>query len=199
MKSKLTILILGAAVAGILAGYVAHEWAPDRDTAARYASYFAILADIFLRLIKMIIAPLVFATIVSGITATGDTHAVGRIGLKALGWFITASLVSLLVGMLLANLFQPGANLNLPLPAARGRRRDRSQDRQPVVPRVHHPCLPAQHRGVDGDQRDPADSRVQPLLRLRARGPQAPASGDDHQVAHSSARSTRASRCCGAC
>jgi len=118
MKSKLTILILAAAVAGVMAGYVAHEAAPDAATSVTVAGYFSILADIFLRLIKMIIAPLVFATIVAGITATGDTKAVGRIGLKALGWFISASLVSLLVRMILANLFQPGANLNLPLPDA---------------------------------------------------------------------------------
>jgi Na+/H+-dicarboxylate symporter len=118
MKSRLTIWILVAAVAGVLAGYVAHEAAPDAATTAGIASYFSILADIFLRLIKMIIAPLVFSTIVAGITATGDTKAVGRIGLKALGWFITASLVSLLVGMMFANLFQPGANLKLPLPDA---------------------------------------------------------------------------------
>jgi Na+/H+-dicarboxylate symporter len=118
MHSKLTFLILAAAVAGVLGGYVAHEAAPDAATASTIAGYFSILADIFLRLIKMIIAPLVFSTIVAGITATGDAKAVGRIGLKALGWFITASLISLLVGMMLANAFQPGANLNLPLPEA---------------------------------------------------------------------------------
>jgi Na+/H+-dicarboxylate symporter len=118
MQSKLTIMILVAAVAGVLAGYVAHEAAPDAATAAAIAGYFSVLADIFLRLIKMIIAPLVFATVVAGITATGDTKTVGRIGLKALAWFITASLVSLTLGMLLANAFQPGANLNLSLPDA---------------------------------------------------------------------------------
>jgi Na+/H+-dicarboxylate symporter len=118
MRSKLTIFILVAAVAGVLAGYAANELAPDARTAAEIAGYFSILADIFLRLIKMIIAPLVFATVVSGITGTGDAKAVGRIGLKALAWFITASLVSLLLGMVLANVFQPGANLKLPLPDA---------------------------------------------------------------------------------
>ena len=66
----------------------------------------------------MIIAPLVFATVVAGITGTGDAKEMGRIGLKALLWFITASLVSLLLGMVLANFFQPGANLKLPLPDA---------------------------------------------------------------------------------
>ena len=118
MRSKLTILILVAAVAGVLAGHFAHELAPDAAAAATTAGYFSILADVFLRLIKMIIAPLVFATVVAGITGTGDTKEVGRIGLKALAWFVTASLVSLLLGMVLANFFQPGANLKLPLPDA---------------------------------------------------------------------------------
>ncbi|HSD55383.1 MAG TPA: dicarboxylate/amino acid:cation symporter [Burkholderiales bacterium] len=118
MQSKLTVMILVAAVAGVLAGYAAHEASPDAATAATIAGYFSILADIFLRLIKMIIAPLVFATVVAGIAGTGDAKAVGRIGLKALGWFITASVVSLTLGLFFANLFQPGANLNLPLPDA---------------------------------------------------------------------------------
>ena len=118
MRSKLTIMILVAAAAGVLAGHLAHEMAADAAAGATIAGYFSILADIFLRLIKMIIAPLVFATVVAGIAGTGDSKTVGRIGLKALAWFITASLVSLLLGMTLANLFQPGANLNLPLPDA---------------------------------------------------------------------------------
>ncbi|WP_413892847.1 dicarboxylate/amino acid:cation symporter [Candidatus Skiveiella danica] len=118
MRNKLTILIAIAAVAGVLAGYLANNLAADAAAAASIAGYFSILADIFLRLIKMIIAPLVFATVVSGIAATGDTKTVGRIGLKAVGWFVTASLVSLTLGMTLANFFQPGANLGLPLPDA---------------------------------------------------------------------------------
>jgi Na+/H+-dicarboxylate symporter len=118
MRNKLTILIAAAAIAGVLAGWVANIAAPDPDAAAKIAGYFSILADIFLRLIKMIIAPLVFATVVHGIAATGDTKAVGRIGLKAVGWFVTASVVSLMLGMVLANAFQPGANLSLPLPDA---------------------------------------------------------------------------------
>ncbi len=118
MRSKLTIMILVAAALGVVAGHVAHENAPDAATAATIAGYFGVLADIFLRLIKMIIAPLVFATVVSGIAGTGDSKTVGRIGLKALAWFISASLVSLLLGMMFANVFQPGANLKLPLPDA---------------------------------------------------------------------------------
>jgi len=108
--------IMIAAVAGVVAGYAAHEMAGDAATTATVAGYFSVLADIFLRLIKMIIAPLVFSTVVAGIAGTGDAKTVGRIGVKALGWFITASVVSLLLGMTLANLFQPGANLAMPLP-----------------------------------------------------------------------------------
>lgn len=79
---------------------------------------FAILADIFLRLIKMIVAPLVFTTLVVGVAKLGDIQAVGRIGGKTLLWFVGASLTSLLLGMLLVNIFQPGVAMNLPLPDA---------------------------------------------------------------------------------
>jgi Na+/H+-dicarboxylate symporter len=116
VKSKLTTWILIGAVAGLVAGYRSHAWARDATHAAAIAGYFSILSDIFLRLIKMVIAPLVFATVVSGIAGMGDAKAVGRIGGKALAWFITASLVSLLTGMLFANLLQPGSGLQLVLP-----------------------------------------------------------------------------------
>jgi Na+/H+-dicarboxylate symporter len=118
MRNKLTLLILLAAVAGVLGGYAANQLAPDAKAAADVAGYFSILADVFLRLIKMIIAPLVFATVVAGIAGTGDSKTVGRIGLKSLLWFVSASLVSLLLGMVLANFFQPGVGLKLPLPDA---------------------------------------------------------------------------------
>jgi Na+/H+-dicarboxylate symporter len=110
-----TWILIGAA-AGVAAGWAGHEFSPDAATASTVAGYFSILSDIFLRLIKMIIAPLVFATVVAGIAGMGDAKAVGRIGGKALLWFITASLVSLLLGMFFANLLQPGHGLSLPLP-----------------------------------------------------------------------------------
>ena len=78
--------------------------------------WYTILADIFLRLIKMIVAPLVFTTLVVGVAKLGDIKAVGRIGGKTLLWFISASLLSLLLGMLLVNLFEPGKTMHLPLP-----------------------------------------------------------------------------------
>ncbi len=77
---------------------------------------FNILSDIFLRLIKMVVAPLVFTTLVVGVAKVGDIKAVGRIGGKTLLWFLSATLVSLLLGMLLVNFFEPGKAMHLPLP-----------------------------------------------------------------------------------
>jgi Na+/H+-dicarboxylate symporter len=77
---------------------------------------FTILSELFLRLIKMIIGPLVFTTLVVGVAKVGDIKAVGRIGGKTLLWFLSATLVSLLLGMLLVNFFEPGAAMHLPLP-----------------------------------------------------------------------------------
>lgn len=79
---------------------------------------FSLIADIFLRLIKMIVAPLVFSTLVVGVAKLGDIKSVGRIGGKTLLWFFSASLLSLALGMLLVNIFQPGAQMHLPLPEA---------------------------------------------------------------------------------
>ena len=118
MRSTLTTIILIGMVLGILVGYACHILWPDPTTARTIAEYISLLTDIFLRLIKMIIAPLVFSTLVVGVAHMGDTKAVGRIGAKAMIWFIAASLVSLLLGMLLVNILRPGDNLNLPLPDA---------------------------------------------------------------------------------
>ena len=118
MKGRIpaAALILGALVLGIIVGYMIFISYPDKKTAAQIAGYISILSDVFLRLIKMLIGPLVFATLVVGIAHMGDASSVGRVFVKALGWFIVASLVSLVLGMLLANLLQPGHNLGLPLP-----------------------------------------------------------------------------------
>lgn len=77
---------------------------------------FTILSDIFLRLIKMIVAPLVFTTLVVGVAKVGDINAVGRIGGKTLLLFVGATIVSLLLGMLMVNLFEPGQTMHLALP-----------------------------------------------------------------------------------
>jgi Na+/H+-dicarboxylate symporter len=108
--------ILIAMVLGIVIGYMIFVSYPDKKTAAQVAGYISIIADVFLRLIKMIIAPLVFSTLVVGIAHMGDAASVGRVFAKSLGWFITASLASLVLGLILANLLEPGVNVGLPLP-----------------------------------------------------------------------------------
>jgi len=108
--------ILTGLVLGIIIGYMVYVQFPDKKSAAQIAGYISLASDIFLRLIKMLIGPLVFSTLVVGIAHMGDSASVGRVFAKALGWFVTASLMSLLLGLILANLLQPGHNLGLPLP-----------------------------------------------------------------------------------
>lgn len=115
MSRRFTLLILLAMVLGIVAGEVVRSTLPDPTVVA---GYFSLVTDVFLRLIKMIIAPLVFSTLVAGIAHLGDTSAVGRVGIRTLGWFVLASIVSLAMGMVMVTLLQPGANLGLPLPPA---------------------------------------------------------------------------------
>ncbi|HRG16977.1 MAG TPA: dicarboxylate/amino acid:cation symporter [Pseudomonadota bacterium] len=114
-SNKLTLWILIALVLGAIAGYAIHKSVADPTP---WVTNFGLVTTIFLRLIKMIIAPLVFATLTVGIARMGDVGVVGRLGLKAMLWFVAASLMSLGLGLLLVNLFQPGLALNLPLPEA---------------------------------------------------------------------------------
>jgi len=115
-SKKLTNYILGAMVLGIVAGYLVHTFGNGGTFPSNYVTYISILTDVFLRLIKMIIAPLVFSTLVVGIAKMGDASAIGRIGLKTFAWFISMSLVSLLLGLVMVNLFQPGVGVELTLP-----------------------------------------------------------------------------------
>ncbi|HJV64300.1 MAG TPA: dicarboxylate/amino acid:cation symporter [Geomonas sp.] len=117
-KNKATLYILVAMILGIVVGYFCNISAPNAKAAKEIAGYFDIITSVFLRLIKMIIAPLVFGTIVSGIAGTGDAKTIGRIGVRAMVWFLAASLISLVLGMAFVNLFQPGVGTSLPLPAA---------------------------------------------------------------------------------
>ncbi|MFM7117935.1 MAG: dicarboxylate/amino acid:cation symporter [Planctomycetota bacterium] len=113
MKSnRLTWYIVGAMILGIVVGYLIHLNASE-EAAKNYARYAKLLSTIFIRLVQMVIAPLVFSTLVVGIAKLGDLQAVGRVGGKAMLWFISASLVSLLLGMVLVNIFQPGKRIDL--------------------------------------------------------------------------------------
>ena len=89
---------------------------PDPKVAGQIADNINIITTVFLRLIKMIIGPLVLTTLIVGIAHMGDTSSIGRVGVKALGWFMAASLISLVLGLVFANVLQPGHNIGLPLP-----------------------------------------------------------------------------------
>src|SRR5690349_12227594 len=111
-SNKLTIYILVAMVVGAIVGYIVFATATPGFTAS-FSNNIKLLTTIFLRLVQMIIAPLVFSTLVVGIAKLGDLKTVGRVGGKALLWFVSASLVSLLLGLVLVNFFKPGAGFNL--------------------------------------------------------------------------------------
>ncbi|WP_322040337.1 dicarboxylate/amino acid:cation symporter [Burkholderia diffusa] len=113
MKNRLTFSIAVGMILGVVAGYACHANIADPATLKTIAGYFSIVTDIFLRLIKMIIAPLVFVTLVSGLAGMDSGEDVGRIGLRSIGWFVCASLISLSLGLVMANALQPGAGLNL--------------------------------------------------------------------------------------
>ncbi len=104
-RNRLTLYIFAALVVGVVVGYIINT---NMATPASYAENAGHVSNMFLRLIKMIIAPLVFSTLVVGIARMGDAKEVGRIGLKALGWFIFASVISLTLGLILVNMFRPG-------------------------------------------------------------------------------------------
>lgn len=127
-KNILTISILAALVLGVACGELVRRFVPDPDEIKTFVSNVSLLTEVFMRLIKAIIAPLVFSTLVVGIAKLGDVKAIGRLGGKALFYFFVASLASLSLGMVLVNLAQPGVQLHLPV----------SQD-------ALHAALPANH------------------------------------------------------
>ncbi|MES2150878.1 MAG: dicarboxylate/amino acid:cation symporter [Pseudomonadota bacterium] len=114
-RNRLTIYILVGLALGIGVGYIANG---ALAKPAEFADYLSLISTLFLRLIKMIIAPLVFSTLVVGIAKMGDAKEVGRIGIKALGWFVIASVISLTLGLILVNIFRPGDALLGQIPAA---------------------------------------------------------------------------------
>ena len=115
MNRVFTYLLIGAMVLGILVGWICNQTL-TADQGKAVAENLSIITDLFLRLIKMIIAPLVFSTLVAGIAHMEDAGAIGRVGFKALGWFIGASIVSLTIGLLMVHLLRPGSGLSLTPP-----------------------------------------------------------------------------------
>jgi len=123
LAKRLTQFILIALVLGVITGWLLNYTIDDGspESAARLksiAEYMSIVTTLFLRLIKMIIAPLVFSTLVAGIAHMGDIAALGRVAVRSLGWFIGASLISLTLGLILVTVLHPGIGLNLPIPPA---------------------------------------------------------------------------------
>ena len=119
MAKRLTLYIMIALVLGIMVGWAMNAFmSPEAVVEAN--KWFKMITDIFLRLIKMIVAPLVFATLVAGIVHMGDTAALGRVGAKTIIWFLGATLVSLTLGMALVNWLQPGVNSGIDLSQAVG-------------------------------------------------------------------------------
>ena len=111
-SNKLTLYIVIAMIAGAILGYYIHE-TQSATSIESISKNLKLLTTIFLRLVQMIIAPLVFTTLVVGIAKLGDIKTVGRVGGKALLWFISASLMSLLIGLILVNIFKPGEGIAL--------------------------------------------------------------------------------------
>src|ERR1700744_5979532 len=105
------IYVMIGLVLGVALGVMSYYAFPDKATAADIAKYMSLISSIFLKLIKMIIGPLVLSTLVVGIGHMGDAATVGRVGAKTMGWFVSASIVSLLLGLLMVDIMQPGVGI----------------------------------------------------------------------------------------
>lgn len=114
MDRKLTWYILAGMILGVIAGYAVNV-SIVKDSAAftNLTGTFTLLSGIFLNLIKMLVAPLILSTIVAGIAHMGDSSALGRIGFRAISWFIIASLISIGLGLVMVNFFQPGVGVSI--------------------------------------------------------------------------------------
>ena len=116
MDRRLTLYILIGMVLGVVVGWLVFTFVPkgvDGDLHSHFVKSFGLLSSIFLSLIKMLVAPLILSTIVVGIAHMGDSTALGRIGVRALAWFITASLISIGLGLLMVNFFKPGVGVDV--------------------------------------------------------------------------------------
>src|SRR3954469_13104668 len=117
---SLTTQIIMALILGIAVGGWYRSAYPDPENIKPFVDNVSLLSEIFLRLIKMIIAPLVFSLLLVGIAKIGDFKAVGRIGLKTIVWFTFATLVSLTIGLVIANIFEPGHHISMGVTSAAG-------------------------------------------------------------------------------
>lgn len=112
-QNKLFIAIVAALILGVIMGGIVHLQYPE--SAAGFSANIKLLGTVFIRLVQMIIAPLVFTTLVVGIAKMSDIKMIGRVGTKAMLWFISASLVSLFIGLIFVNWLEPGHVTQLPV------------------------------------------------------------------------------------
>ena len=114
-KLSLTQQIFVGLGVGVLVGFLIHTFLDDNPYAKEQTiQWVRVLSRIFLSLIKVIIAPLIFSTLVVGIAGAGSIKAVGRIGMKAMAYFTCATLLALVIGLAAVNITRPGAGVNLP-------------------------------------------------------------------------------------
>jgi Na+/H+-dicarboxylate symporter len=111
-SNRLTLYIIISMLLGVFVGYLVHENASP-EFVKSFSKNISLLGRVFIRLVQMIIAPLVFSTLVVGIAKMGDLKAVGRVGGKSVLWFVLASLTSLTIGLILVNILQPGHYIDL--------------------------------------------------------------------------------------
>ena len=118
MARRFSLYVMVAMLLGVAVGAVCNHGITDPATLKALTATFGIATDAFLRLIKMIIAPLVFSTLTVGIAHMGDFGRLGRVGLKTLGWFMLASVLSLSLGIVMVTVLAPGATMALEVPPA---------------------------------------------------------------------------------
>jgi Na+/H+-dicarboxylate symporter len=117
MNRLFAYFIVAAMIGGVAVGWAINQYASPAGAKVA-ADNFSIITDVFLRLIRMIIAPLVLSTLIAGIAHMEDSAAIGRVGVKTLFWFISASIVSLTIGLIMVHILQPGVGMHLTPPAA---------------------------------------------------------------------------------
>jgi Na+/H+-dicarboxylate symporter len=113
MRKGLTFLVFLATLLGAIVGLACHSLIHDPATATAILDGFGLVTTLFLRAVKMLIAPLVLATLVSGVGRMGDAGDIGRVALKAMAWFIAGSVVALVIGFVMVEVIAPGAGLHL--------------------------------------------------------------------------------------
>lgn len=116
--NRLTAYVLAAIIIGVTVGHLCHELAASSKIAEQIAGYFALVTQLFLRLIKMIVAPLVLATLVVGVANVGAGRALGRMSLRTMLWFLVAGIVSLALGLCVAQIVRPGNGFEPPASGA---------------------------------------------------------------------------------